>query len=58
MANKTKVKVKHYHRPFKPKHRKTILSWSLALNRYRGMSQTSSAKWATTRLKSTTWGLG
>ena len=29
---------KHYHRPFKPKHRKTILSWSLALNRYRGCS--------------------
>ena len=29
---------KHYHRPFKPKHRKTILSWSLAFNCYRGCS--------------------
>ena len=29
---------KHYHRPFKSKHRKTILSWSLAFNCYRGCS--------------------
>ena len=29
---------KHYHRPFKSKYRKTILSWSLAFNRYRGCS--------------------
>ena len=50
---------KHYHRPFKSKYRKNHSQLVTCAQPLSGMLfQTSSAKWATTRLKSTTWGLG